>query len=249
VNQRQRRLLPLAVTLLLAGAPLTLLPTTAHAVDCDSELQLFGEESGSGFTRRGTYTENMIRDANIDAACQGVSYSLRHSTAYMDAPNLVDQMEIGWQESWSGQTHVFKIFWEYVINGVPYGPFFKTGYACCRWSNFKVYHVSGTTWKAFFDYNQDGIQEWTTGEISIPNMTAAEPEAETTRRGGGSNYDHHNNLKYRDSGGTWHSWDSNIREDPETDPGYHCHKDAANEYEFHTPDTPHVPSSPYYCLP
>ena len=198
----------------------------------------------------------MIRDAVIDTACQGVtSSSLRHSTAYMEAPDQVDQMEIGWMESWPSAgcpptcTHVFKIFWEYVVNGVGYGPYVQTGYACCRWSNFKVYHVSGTSWKAFFDYDQDGIQEWTTGEAVFPNMTTGEPEAETSRGGGGSNYDHHNNLKYRDFGGTWHSWNSSIREDPETDSGYHCHKDAANEYEFHTPNTSHIPTSPNYCLP
>lgn len=197
---------------------------------------------------RGTYTETMIRNSGIDQSCNdGRDYSLKWGTAHSLAANGSDFVEVGWDTTWFVDfgTQYWRVFWEYSIGNQAKDE--KIEVACCATSAFKTYNVSGTSWKGFYDRNADGTIDFTFGPVSIPNMTLASPLAEAGRRAGGSDYDHHNNLKYRDSNGIWHPWSTGISEVYDHDYGYHCHQDSVTEFQFHMPDTRHPTGSANWC--
>ncbi len=144
-----------------------------------------------------------------------------HSTAHLTNAGYTKFIEVGWVECCPGPGPFFFYFfegndgtggsftWGGFANGgqVPNPPGNGTSYD----GRFWLQHFgSATQFHMYVDWNHDGTIDDTAGS---PNMlfTSGVPRAETGRRGGTGTgaSDHHFQLQYYSSGGSWLAWPDN----------------------------------------
>jgi hypothetical protein len=189
--------------LLLVVAIITVGLSSAASAQVGCEEQTLFVHRPNVYSGKGVSTVHQARNPILDGGC---GYSERHSTAnmYSAVSTYGSWVEIGWEWNATG----IHGFYETGINGAVVGAdsAYFNGPIVGTASGYKVYQYSGQTWRFFLDVSNSGnyvlIQDGTT------DFSGGQPMGETGRHGNVSAYDHHTDLHYRSSTGTWYAWTS-----------------------------------------
>lgn len=191
---------------------------------------------------RGQATTTKVRNITPDPNC-GLA-SNQHGTAHMrDRLFGAGIAEIGWFRGLGddGNEHSWVFYNVRSPDGLYDPPAVMSAFGAVDiWARFKIYVVNGTNnWIGCWERELNPpCAERTPPGGAFAGFSRGVPMGETTRLGSISAYDHHTNLWYQASTGTWYRWTSQVKEIDEND-SYHWHRITGSEYEIHQPDAQH----------